>query len=107
MLTIVVPVYNERATVRALLDRVMALPVEKQVIVVDDGSTDGTSDVLRELPPTPELEIVRNAVNLGKGASVRIAVDPPAARLSRSRTRIRARPGGSRAPRRADCRRTG
>ena len=74
-LTIVVPVYNERATVRALLDRVLALPVDKQVIVVDDGSTDGTTEVLREWPATANLEIVHNPVNLGKGASVRIAVD--------------------------------
>ena len=53
-LTIVVPVYNERATVRALLDRVLALPVDKQVIVVDDGLTDGTTEVLREWPATAD-----------------------------------------------------
>jgi dolichol-phosphate mannosyltransferase len=74
MLTIVVPVYNERTVVRTLLDRVLALPIEKQVVVVDDGSTDGTSEVLREVPRRADLEIVHSPVNLGKGASVRIGV---------------------------------
>jgi dolichol-phosphate mannosyltransferase len=72
--TIIVPVYDERATVHTLLERVLALPFEKQVIVVDDGSTDGTGDTLDRLPVASDLEIVHNPVNLGKGASVRIGI---------------------------------
>ena len=45
-LSIVIPVYNERATVEELLKRVQAVPFDKEIVVVDDGSTDGTRDLL-------------------------------------------------------------
>jgi len=52
LLTILVPVFNERETVRRTLELVQALSYEKQVIVVDDGSTDGTAEVLAEFERT-------------------------------------------------------
>src|SRR5579884_2029257 len=79
-LSVLVPVYNEVATVRTLLERVMAVPIPKEIIVVDDGSTDGTRGVLEEVrrahPDTPEnrLVLVFHARNQGKGAAVRTAV---------------------------------
>jgi glycosyltransferase involved in cell wall biosynthesis len=79
-LSILVPVYNEVGSVRTLLERVMAVPLPKEIIVVDDGSQDGTREVLRELradtPDTPEnkLVIVLHEQNQGKGAAVRTAV---------------------------------
>jgi glycosyltransferase involved in cell wall biosynthesis len=79
-LSVLVPVYNEVATVRALLERVMAVPVPKEIIVVDDGSTDGTRGVLEEVqrahPETAEnrLVLVFHGRNQGKGAAVRTAV---------------------------------
>jgi glycosyltransferase involved in cell wall biosynthesis len=79
-LSILVPVYNEVGSVRTLLERVMAVPLPKEIIVVDDGSRDGTRDVLREFradtPDTPEnqLVIVLHDRNQGKGAAVRTAI---------------------------------
>ena len=50
-LSVIVPVYNEVATVRTLLERVMAVRIPKEIIVVDDGSTDGTPAALEEVRP--------------------------------------------------------
>src|SRR5437899_2640956 len=79
-LSVIVPVYNEVGTVRTLLERVMAVPLPKEIIVVDDCSTDGTRTVLEELraatPDTPanRLVLLFQARNQGKGAAVRAAV---------------------------------
>jgi glycosyltransferase involved in cell wall biosynthesis len=79
-LSVIVPVYNEVGTVRTLLDRVMAVPIPKQIVIVDDGSTDGTREVLEELcRVTPDsalnrLELVVQPQNRGKGAAVRAGV---------------------------------
>ena len=48
-LSVIIPVYNERETIEEILERVMRVPCEKQVIVVDDASTDGTRDILTQL----------------------------------------------------------
>jgi glycosyltransferase involved in cell wall biosynthesis len=70
--SIVVPVYNEQATVAAALERIRAAIVSKpiEIIVVDDGSTDGTSALLRELEPRID-KLVVHPRNMGKGAAVR------------------------------------
>ncbi|MCB9897281.1 MAG: glycosyltransferase family 2 protein [Planctomycetes bacterium] len=72
-LSVVIPVYNERTTVRAILDRVLDTPFEKEVILVDDGSTDGTRDVLKEIDAEgkPGVRIFMQDVNQGKGAALR------------------------------------
>ncbi|MBI2460661.1 MAG: glycosyltransferase, partial [Candidatus Rokubacteria bacterium] len=48
-LSVVIPVYNERATLVTLLGRVLATPMDKEIILVDDASTDGTRELLREI----------------------------------------------------------
>src|SRR5437667_10450111 len=79
-LSVIVPVYNEAGTVRTLLEGVMAVPLPKEIIVVEDCSTDGTRTVLEELraatPDTPanRLVLLFQAHNQGKGAAVRAAV---------------------------------
>jgi len=72
-LSIVVPVYNERATIAKALDRVLAVDLEKQIIVVDDGSTDGTAEWLEQWAGgQPDwVTIRRHEINAGKGAAVR------------------------------------
>ncbi len=69
-LSVVIPVYNERQWIKELLRRVQAVPVPKEVIVVDDCSTDGTRDLLRELE-SDEVRVIYQAHNQGKGAALR------------------------------------
>jgi glycosyltransferase involved in cell wall biosynthesis len=69
---VIVPCFNERSTVRELLGRVLASPVSKEIIVIDDCSTDGTWDIVQELAgKEPALRVMRQDRNQGKGAAVR------------------------------------
>jgi dolichol-phosphate mannosyltransferase len=74
LLSVLVPVYNERSTVEPLLRRVLAVPLDKEVIVVDDGSTDGTREVLRELAEGLPIRVLFHPANRGKGTAVRTAL---------------------------------
>ncbi len=69
-LTIVVPAYNERKTIDRVLEALVALPIEKQIVVVDDGSTDGTRERLQAWSSHKEIEIFLHASNQGKGAAL-------------------------------------
>ncbi len=71
-LSIVIPCYNERKTIRAIVDAVRAAPVaDKEIIVVDDCSADGTRDILKsEIEPLVS-RVIYHAVNQGKGAALR------------------------------------
>jgi len=64
------PVFNERTTVETIIRRVLASPVRIQLIVVDDGSTDGTSEILENLSKSLTFTLLRQA-NAGKGAALR------------------------------------
>ena len=69
-LTVVVPCFNEEATVLALLEKVLASPWVAEVVVVDDGSTDATHDQLGHVND-PRVQILLHGVNRGKGAALR------------------------------------
>jgi glycosyltransferase involved in cell wall biosynthesis len=69
-LSIVIPVYNEIRTIRHTLERVRATPYVKEIILVDDGSTDGTRDLLRGMDE-PGTVVVLQERNRGKGAALR------------------------------------
>jgi dolichol-phosphate mannosyltransferase len=78
LLSIIVPVYNEVATVTMVLERLQQidLPLASEIIVVDDGSTDGTGELLARLEGTwPRVEVLRSERNQGKGAAVRRGID--------------------------------
>jgi glycosyltransferase involved in cell wall biosynthesis len=70
-LSLVVPVYDERATIREILRRVRAVPVDKEIVVVDDGSTDGTREALAEEDGRDGVRVVLHDRNRGKGAALR------------------------------------
>ena len=70
LLTVVMPVYNEVATVEQVIDRVMVLGSDVELVIVDDGSTDGTRELLSELD-REGVKVVLHEKNQGKGAAVR------------------------------------
>lgn len=76
VLSILIPVYNEKNTLLELLRRVEAvkLDVDKQIVLVDDGSTDGTRELLKDLAPS-RATVVFHENNRGKGAAVRTALE--------------------------------
>lgn len=71
LLSVVMPVYNERETVEEIIRRVLAVQVRTQLIVVDDGSKDGTREILAGLQRELGFELVLQARNQGKGAALR------------------------------------
>src|SRR5258706_6258920 len=71
LLTVIIPVYNEALTLDALLRRVVAAPYDKQILIINDGSTDGTRRVLEGWADRPGVEVLAHAYNRGKGAAIR------------------------------------
>jgi glycosyltransferase involved in cell wall biosynthesis len=71
LLSVVIPVYNERETIEEILARVAAVPVRKEIIVVDDCSTDGTRDMLAGLQARIGFRLIMQERNQGKGAALR------------------------------------
>lgn len=72
-LSVIMPVYNERKTVLRVLDRVLQVPITKEVIIVDNCSTDGTREILQGIQ-VDEVKVIFHPENLGRGTSVRTAL---------------------------------
>jgi glycosyltransferase involved in cell wall biosynthesis len=70
-LSVVIPVYNEEATIRQVLENVAALPIAKEIIVVDDASTDGTRNILAAYEHHRDICVIFKPCNEGKGAALR------------------------------------
>src|SRR5688572_13873840 len=70
-LSIVIPVYNEERTIQQVLTRVAALPVPKEIIVIDDASTDGTRQILSQYECAADVHVIFKPQNEGKGAALR------------------------------------
>ncbi|HVZ49049.1 MAG TPA: glycosyltransferase family 2 protein [Gemmatimonadaceae bacterium] len=74
-LSVLIPVYNERATIETIIAQVRAVPVPKEIICVDDCSRDGTADVLRAMKADGRIQqLIFHDVNRGKGAAIRTAL---------------------------------
>jgi glycosyltransferase involved in cell wall biosynthesis len=76
VLSVAIPIYNEEATLLQILQRVRAVPILKEVILVDDGSSDRTREILRDEVEGrfPDVQVVYHEKNLGKGAAIRTAI---------------------------------
>ncbi|HXR16685.1 MAG TPA: glycosyltransferase family 2 protein [Terriglobales bacterium] len=71
-LSVVIPVYNERSTLRSVVERVLAVPLDLEVLCVDDGSRDGSPEILSELQSQyRQVQVFLQPRNLGKGAALR------------------------------------
>jgi glycosyltransferase involved in cell wall biosynthesis len=74
-LSVVMPVYNEQATLREVVSRVLAVPFEVELICVDDGSRDGSREILAELQiDHPQIRVMLQPKNMGKGAALRCGI---------------------------------
>ncbi|MFN2462526.1 MAG: glycosyltransferase family 2 protein [Candidatus Dormibacteria bacterium] len=73
-LSVLMPAYNEVATIEKVVGIVLATPQDKEIILVDDGSTDGTRDIIRRLGEQPGVRAILHDRNQGKGAAVRTAL---------------------------------
>lgn len=74
ILSVIIPAYNEAETIREIVERVKQVDVEKEIIVVDDGSTDGTTKILESLQ-SPGVTTAFHERNQGKGAAIRTGVE--------------------------------
>jgi glycosyltransferase involved in cell wall biosynthesis len=70
-LSVIIPVYNERQWIRELVRRVAAVPIPKEILIVDDASTDGTREILFELERQVDVRVIYQPTNQGKGAALR------------------------------------
>jgi glycosyltransferase involved in cell wall biosynthesis len=74
-LSVLIPVYNEARTIEEILRLVAAVPFEKEIVVVDDGSTDGTREILGRWDGRSDVRVILHPENLGKGRAVRTAME--------------------------------
>ena len=70
-LSVIIPIYNEENTCRQLIEKVKSVPIQKQIIVIDDGSTDSSSSILKKIDG---IELIAHQINRGKGSAVQSAL---------------------------------
>jgi len=73
-LSVIIPAYNEEKTLPVILKQVIDVPFDKEIIIVDDGSTDGTPKILKQYHHIKGIKIIRHQSNKGKGMAVRTAL---------------------------------
>lgn len=81
LLSVIVPVYNERRTVDALLEKVRAVPIDKEIIVVDGASEDGTVEILREQSRIPGTRVILQKRRRGRGNALKVGIRAARGRL--------------------------
>jgi glycosyltransferase involved in cell wall biosynthesis len=72
-LSVIIPVFNEEPTIAELLQKVLAVPIDKELIVVNDGSTDRTASIVRSFE-SPQVKIIHHEINRGKAAAIKTAL---------------------------------
>lgn len=75
LVSVVIPVFNEAPTIVEIIRRVQSVPVATDIIVVDDGSSDGTAEAVAALAEAGEITLITHPVNRGKGASIRTGLE--------------------------------
>ncbi len=73
-LSVIIPCYNERTTIAEIIRRARAQAPKAEIVVVDDGSTDGTRDILRRLKKQPHLRLLYHERNSGKGSAIHTGI---------------------------------
>jgi glycosyltransferase involved in cell wall biosynthesis len=73
-LSVIIPIFNEMSTLNTILDRVLATNLTDEILLIDDGSTDGTRDLLAALEGRQGIRVIIHAQNQGKGAAVRTGI---------------------------------
>jgi glycosyltransferase involved in cell wall biosynthesis len=76
-LSIIVPVFNEVQTITAIVERVRAVPVDQEIVLVNDASSDGTAEIVRKLA-APQTRVIHHSINRGKGAAIRTGIEAAA-----------------------------
>lgn len=75
LLSVIIPAFNEAETIRRIVKEVNELPIDKEIIIVNDGSTDGTSEILERIRDEPGLKIVQCKKKRGKGFAIRLGLE--------------------------------
>jgi len=73
-LSVIMPVFNERKTIREIIAKVQAVPIEIELVIVDDASTDGTRDILKEYEGKPGIKVFYHEQNIGKTGAIKTGI---------------------------------
>lgn len=73
-LSVIMPVFNEHKTIREIIAKVMAVPIEKELVIVDDGSTDGTRQILKEYEGKQDIKVLYHEKNKGKAGAIKTGI---------------------------------
>ena len=74
-LSVIIPAFNEAQTIRQVIQAVQEVPIDKEIIVVNDGSTDETSEILEQMRNEPKLKILQCKENRGKGGAIQLGLE--------------------------------
>lgn len=73
-LSVIVPVFNEVQTIAAIVERVQAVPLDQEIVLVDDASSDGTPEIM-EILSSAHVKVIHHSINYGKGAAIRTGLE--------------------------------
>ena len=74
-LSVIIPAFNEAPTIRQVVEAVKEVPINTEIIIVNDGSTDETSEILEQMRTEPKLKIIQCKENRGKGGAIRLGLE--------------------------------